>query len=312
MRPATVTRSAPRAALAAALLLLGRGAAAQTADEAEARRLFDRGVALIDADRPTEAIALLERARRIREVPAVVYNLALAQSAVGRFADALASFDAYLRLAGPRLPADRRAAVDGLIARAHESMAAVTLRVVGAGVTVSVDDVALPPERWSRPLELDGGRHVFQATGPGLRPVEVTRYLVPGVRAEIELAPAPLPATATLRVASLVAGASIFLDGALVGVGSVERPAAPGRHTVALRADGYDPSEQVVQLAPGGVEQLRLSLRPHRTVLSQWWFWTGVGVVATAVVAGLVVGLSSTEAPAGGSAGFVVEASTGR
>jgi hypothetical protein len=296
----------------AAALLLGRAAAAQTADDAEARRLFERGVALIDADHPVEAIALLEQARRIREVPAVVYNLALAQSAVGRFVDALASFDAYLRLAGPRLPADRRAAVDGLIARAHESVAAVTLRVVGAGVAVTVDDVPLPPERWSQPVELDGGRHVFRASGAGMQPAEVTRYLVPGVRVEVELAPAPLPATGTLRVASLVAGASIFVDGALVGVGSVERPTAPGRHTVTLRADGYDPSERVVQLAPGGVEQLRLSLAPRRTVLTQWWFWTGVGVAVTGVVAALVVGLSSAEAPTGGTAGFVVEASTVR
>lgn len=310
--PRRTSRFAGRALVASLLLAAAAPAQGVPAAEAEARRLFDRGVFLIEADRPADAIRVLEQARRIREVPAVVYNLALAQSAVGRNVDALASFDAYLRLAGARLPSARRAAVEGLIASTRQHIAAVTVRVPGPSVAVAVDGVAIPPARLGRPVELDPGQHVFRATRPGLRPVEVARYFAAGARVDLELSPEPLPATGTLRVASLIPGASIYVDGALAGVGSIERPASPGRHTVALRADGYDPAESVVQLAAGQTEQLRLSLTRRRSLLTQWWFWTGIGVLATAGATALVIGLSSTEPPSGGTQGFVIQAISGR
>jgi hypothetical protein len=58
-----------------------------------------------------------------------------------------------------------------------------------------------------------------------------------------------------------VGSAQVFVDNQLVGAGTVEVPLLPGRHTVVVRARGYRPWTQTVQLQPGGIARLTAELR---------------------------------------------------
>lgn len=278
----------------------------------EARRLFDEGVALIEDGRPADAIVRLAEARRLHEVPAVVYNLAIAQRALGQYVEGVASLDRYLRLAGARIEAPRRAEIEALLTELRSGIAQVTVHVATPGAVADIDGVPVVPERLDRPVELDPGRHVFRAGGPGLRADSVIRDVPRGGRERVALAPESMFRLGTLHIAPLVTGAAIYIDGRRAGTDAVEESAAPGTHTVEVQADGYVSYTGTVLLAGGHTEHLRPALNRRGSLLTRWWFWTGIGVATAVLVTALVVGLSSTEAPTGGSLGLVVQAAAGR
>jgi hypothetical protein len=69
------------------------------------------------------------------------------------------------------------------------------------------------------------------------------------------------PTSARLHLRCAVGSAQVFVDNQLVGTGTVEVPLLPGRHTVVVRARGYRPWTQTVQLQPGGIARLTAELR---------------------------------------------------
>src|SRR5688500_2402216 len=89
--------------LLACALLIPSAARAQSTTEATpesteaARRMFDRASELYRAGRFSEAVALLLELQRIRPEPVLHYNLARAYEGLGRWQEATASYEAYLR-----------------------------------------------------------------------------------------------------------------------------------------------------------------------------------------------------------------------
>src|SRR6478752_2685514 len=75
-------------------------ASADATTRERAREHFARGVQLIQEARWLDAIGELETARDLRVTPPVLYNLGLAQRAVGRNREAVTSFRGFLNLAG--------------------------------------------------------------------------------------------------------------------------------------------------------------------------------------------------------------------
>lgn len=55
--------------------------------------------------------------------------------------------------------------------------------------------------------------------------------------------------------------ASVYLDGQLLGTGSIEAPLRPGRHTIGVRLAGYRNFVRTVEVPPGGTVRLRADLR---------------------------------------------------
>ncbi len=92
-------------------------------------------------------------------------------------------------------------------------------------------------------------------------------------------------------VAVNVPTAEVWADSRLVGraPGRVRIPG--GRHVVELRASGYSPARQEVELASRQTLSLRFSLEPlGRRGLSPVLFWTGVGATSVALGVGAVFG----------------------
>lgn len=296
-----------RAAALALALALGAAPASARADDDPAA-LFAQAVTLLQGARHLEALALLERVRALRETAAVDYNLAVAQRALGRPLDAIASLERYLRLAGDRIDDARRAEVGERVRELRAAVASVAVVVRAPdSVAVTVDGDPLPAARWNLPSPMNPGRHVFRLTGNGLQPLELARDIAPGAAAEVELRPEPVDVVTRLAVTASVPSAEVVVDGVLVATGPYAARIAPGRHRVEVRARGHAPYETALDIEPGAVVRVHAPMAAEVPITRRWWFWTGVSVLAAGAVAAVAIAAASgTEAPDCGTTGLCV------
>lgn len=135
------------------------------APEVEAQRLFRRGLELGEQDRWSEALELFRRSRALVERPSTLFNIGYALFRLGRFGEAVETFDAYLATPGVE--------TSGLAAEAarrreeaQRSLATLTLELSPADARVAVDGDPRTGEGSPRTLALDPGRHVLRASAP--------------------------------------------------------------------------------------------------------------------------------------------------
>jgi hypothetical protein len=180
-----------------------RAAGAQTDDAlASARRLFTEAVADQGAKRYDVALGKFQQVAAVRETANVRYRIAACLEALGRGAEALASYDAAVRLGATEGGASD--VVQAARERAAKLDATVAHLVVGlpaappAGLEVKVDGTPVDAGSLasSSALPLDPGHHTLTATAPGRTPFETGVVLQAGSRVSIAvtLAEAPPPA----------------------------------------------------------------------------------------------------------------------
>ncbi len=303
------------ASILASLIAAAAAAQVPEGDPAEARRLFELGVGLIEDQQFAEAAATLERSLAIRESAPVLYNLGLAYRGTGQYRRGLEVFARFLEVAGPR-HADLRGSVATISGELQAALVNVRFEVSGGATKVLVDDA----ERWAADgvyeLTLDPGRHTFQASREGYEPARREMDLGRGERVTVDLDASQSPLPAHLVVDAGRPDAEIRLDGADVGRGRFEREVSPGRYEVRVSARGYVAQTRTLELGPGGRERLAFSLAkvPARaenpSLFSRWWFWTAAAVVASGAAVGVVVLTQEPDRDPyyDGSLGYTVEA----
>ena len=294
------------ARVAATLVVALAAPTAARAQSADPSALFAEAVTLLQGARHLEALELLARVRAQRETPAVLYNMAIAQRALGRPLDAIGSLRRYLTLAGDRIDDARRAEVNSRIDELRATLATVTVSVRAAseGVSVTLDGDAFARARWGVAAPLNPGRHVFRLTGPGVQPLELVRDVAPGSTVTYDLVPEPIDVVTRLAVTASVAEAEVSVDGLLVGNGRYDARINPGRHAVEVRAREWLPYSASLDIAPGASVRVHAQLRPDVPLTRRWWFWTGVGALAVGAVTAIVFAVASgTEAPDCGTTG---------
>ena len=152
-------------------------------------------------------------------------------------------------------------------------------------------------------IELDPGRHLVQLAATGFSRIVTPIDARTGLTLESTLSLAKLPAEITFVSTPLAA--AVRVQGIDVGATPlrIERP--PGAYKVVLTRDGYVPFASTIKVSPGERATVRAELAAEPSILTRWWFWTGVGVV----VAGAAVSTYAlTREPApltGGGLGWV-------
>lgn len=290
--------------LATALSLLGTSARAQATDAPAA--LFSEAVSLLRGARYLEALSILQRVRAIRETPAVLYNLAIAERGLGRPVDAIASLERYLTLAGDRIDDARRDEVAAHIREMRATVATLTVTVRAAehDVAVTLDGDPLPRARWSVAGAINPGRHLLRLTGDGLHPLEVVRDIAPGASVSVDLRPEPVDVETRLAVVPSVRNAEVVVDGMLMGTDGYDARINPGRHDVVVRARGHLPYSTSLDIAPGAAVRVRADLRRDVPITERWWFWTAISVVVVGAATGVAIAAASgTAAPDCGTTG---------
>ncbi len=248
-----------------------------------ARQSFERGMEALQQNRFGDAALAFEESLRLRAVPIVSYNVGLAYRGLGRYVDAIQSFERYLAQPDPRADERRLAAIREELERMRQSLARVTLRIEPATATVAIDGRTRTVT--SEAIQLDPGRHVVEITAPDYRPDRRELTLRAGDALTTEVRLTPLPRVARLRVEPSVANGVVSIDGRTAGSGAVEVEVTPGEHVVEIRAPGYREYRRSVRVDAGGLVRIDASL----TAASPTGLILGASVGGGVVVVGAVL-----------------------
>lgn len=290
-----------------------RAGAAQRAQDAEARALFEQGRAHAEAERWIEALDAFRRSRAVAERPTTIFNIATTLIRLGRAQEALATITELEGVANPQQHARILADAAEIRRQAEASLRHVTLVVGPVDATVEVDGEIVGGEGAERTMILDPGAHAVVVSADGHTTERFS--LEPGTdRRDVTLT----PLDGMLHIIPSVETAAISVDGIGRGVGTLHLQLSPGRYEVGITADGYLPFARDVDLAAGAelTVDAALELVPPAEIWTDPVFW---GIVAAgAVLVGAGVGLAiycadtsvpcatSEQPPYGGTSGTVI------
>jgi hypothetical protein len=287
-----------------ALLLASGNAFAQTdAQREEARQHFTRGVEFINQSRWQDAIVELQAARDIRATPSVLFNLGLAQRAVGQNREAVRSFRQYLDMPNATPNPELRARAEEYLHELTSGVSSIELRIEPANAQVRVDGDLVAAG--THTVQVDPGRRVITVEAQGYATETRTIDVGRGATAILSMRLQSVNGGARLRVTSNVREAEIRVDGHVLGTGVVDEAVAPGPHTIDVRAQGYSRFRREFVATAGAQTNVSANLAASHTVFESPWFWVGTGVVVAAAVVLGVLALSTWDQPYEGSWGVV-------
>lgn len=254
-------------ALALALLAVAQGPTARAQDSSrsvrEARERFQRGLDLVDEGNYSAALTEFQRAYELTSNPLVLFNLSATHEALGHFVEALEWMRRFEREAPPMALRDRRALVDGAIARLQGRIGTLVLETDPPDAELLVDGIARPIREARAGMRIDAGRHRITVRAPG----HVAREEIIDVAGETtaRLTVQLERARSTITVRSNVTRAEVRVDGVSFGRTPLVNPisVSEGAHVVEVTREGYSPFRQEVIAAGLGVEvRARLAWDP--------------------------------------------------
>jgi tetratricopeptide (TPR) repeat protein len=244
----------------------------------EASNHFKRGLQLFDEGEYTLALVEFERAYQLAPNYRALYNIALVDMQLGRYADAARTLEQYLHDGGEGIAAARRAEVTKTLAELKLRTATVDISVNVPAAEVTLDGKPLDVSRLHGPMVIDAGEHTLRATAPGFQAANRTVTLAGADRAAVRL---ELAALAPQRAANEAPARprSLFWPG-FVATGAL---AAGGIVSGAIMLDARSHLSQL-QNTPGSDPAQRESAanRQNSAALAADIF-TGLAVVAGSI-----------------------------
>jgi hypothetical protein len=288
--------------------------AAPSAEQlAEARSLFERGLAASDAERWGEAVELFRRAREIVERPSIVFNLGQALVRLGRSSEARAAPDRFVAITDPRADQADIAVAQRLLAELAAAQGTLELSVEPAEAVVELDGAPLKGSGAERTITLDPGRHRIAVSAPSHRPDRFEVSVIAGSRERRSALLERLPSRPATLVVHAPEGAEVRIDGLLSGRGEIETELVPGEHRVVVADAGTSLLERELSIGEG--DRIVLDAIVHETgtsIAEELWIVVGLAVVGAGVGIGVGVVLSQppTDPALGyaGSTGITVSA----
>lgn len=253
-------------------------------------QLKAEGDAAFDALLYADALRAYEASYEASHDPALLFNRGRALQALGRYSDALEMFERFEKEA----PAGLRAKVPGLSKLIEDVRSRVaTLRVICnvQGAQVLVADRVLGETGSLGDLRLNAGPTNVKVTREGYFPVKRDVVLKGSTLTTVEVKLLPRATSGVLAVIVEPAAARVTIDGKFEGNAPIELVLPAGTHDVSLASPGYEPLASKAVVRADGRVDVRLTMQATPSVLSRWWFWTGVGAV---VVSGVVIGVALT------------------
>jgi hypothetical protein len=183
--------------------------AASEESKAAAHAHFDKGLAASNDQRFGDAAVEFEKAYELFPDFRVLYNIGKVRVALGRSAEAVDAFEAYLAKGGAEVAEERQQELRDAIATQMSHVATLAIRVSPDGAELRVDGKLVGLAPLPAPLRLTEGKHTVEAMLPG-RPVQLRELELPGASAlDVVL---DFPLAAPLAVPAPAAPASSLVD----------------------------------------------------------------------------------------------------
>ena len=254
---------------------------APSAGQAETAALKTKGDALFRTRNYVEAVAAYEQAEAASVEPRVLYNHARALQALGRNGEALAVLTLFSNIAPPELKAEV-SGLPALLAELRSHVCEVSVRVNEPGAHITFRAQILGSTPLAGPLLLEAGQGTLRVEKDGFFAFTRAITLRGGGSATFDVTLGSKERNARLVIKSPIAGSLISIDGRRLAQAPAEALLSPGTHRILAHREGYaDASTQVIVDA-GQNRVITLAPLEQHPLLKQWWFWTGVGVVAAA------------------------------
>lgn len=285
---------------------LGMALAAFAAPPTEADRRFRDGVALFNKSKFAEAARSFEAAFASSPKPAYLFNAATAYEKAGRLEEALRLYEKFaVTTDNPVRIRQAKDAIRDLEALLAKTLSHVTIEVDPQGAFLFLDGdsspLATPFERWLPP-----GPHTATLKSLGHEERRETFELALGEPKTLRIKLAPIVPTGRAEVRSTPNGATVLIDGDKKGVTPLVLDAVTvGPHRLRLELTGYVPLEQDMVVEKDA--DLRVALRlvpapvavpeplpipvvpPSPSIVTRWWFWTGIAVAVGGAVAATIL-----------------------
>lgn len=251
------TRRAAELALAIALLVASApGAIAQRPDVDEAKQQYELGYEALQAGRFEAALEHYQRSYALVPRPRTLFNIAVSEEMLGRSDDALRHYAEFIELAGDR----------------DEEFKALAKRKIDALSKQLPRDVTEQPP----PTRVE--------SGPPTAPAD----------ASCRCAPSPSDRlSGTLRVHSNRAGATVSVDGLVIGTtsaaavgsnsgGTLSYQLAPGEHHAIVESPGTQAWHRRFHVSPGETVSVEVAFGGASGGKVLTWGLAGFGVLGVA------------------------------
>lgn len=294
-----------RATFFLAILCMLGASAPSSADERSERAATLRveGNRLMDARRFDEALARYEEAMRLTpDDAALYYNLSRVQELRGDVVRALENMEQFAAKASPELKA-RVGTVDELLEQLRRKVTRVRIECTAtttasatadalARALVLADRQVIANGCSTHDVRLKAGPATFRAEADGYVGRSVPMDLAGGSSVTVRLELAPRDTSGLLRLRTEPEHVDVSVDGRAVGSTPLEIVVPAGSHQFQLAAEGYEPLSMPVVVAANSTKEIGdVHLEKKPSIVTRWWFWTGVGVV---VAGGAVLAIALT------------------
>jgi PEGA domain len=239
---------------------------------------YHAGRILFDDQDYAGAAIKFERAYQESNEPRLLWNIAACEKNLRHYAKVSALLNRYIAEAGPTMPPDHRAEVDEVIRTVKLLISSVRIHVNLPGALVFVDDLPVGTTPLAGPITVDLGRRSFRITKPGYQDQELTRDIPGGSQLTFDVVLERVVDEGQLRVVAS-SGATIRIDGGIVGREAWTGMLAAGEHTLRVTGDGMRPYDKEISIVAGQTRTLYVSLEAEPSGGVPTWVWIGAGVV---------------------------------
>lgn len=173
------------------------GAEARSAEHRRVRGIppaddaFQAGNRALQAGKIQEAEDRYEEAFRLRPSPDVAANLAQAEKALGKRAEAAEHIAYAIRTRAASTRPEQKAAMEALLAELQKGVCSLSVQANVSGATVSVDGRPVGTEPLKAPIFLEPGSHIIRAELDEHEPKEQMISVTPGTSLSIKLVLVP-------------------------------------------------------------------------------------------------------------------------
>ncbi|MDI3289174.1 PEGA domain-containing protein [Polyangium sp. 15x6] len=275
---------------------------------AERKKAGDQAMELL---RYEDALAAYGEAYAITKNPALLYNMGRALEALNRFPEALDKLTAFDAAAPPDLKA-RVPRLPTLIAELRQRVATLDIVTNVEGARIVVRNVVVGKSPLAAPLKLVAGPAEIEVDAEGYFGAKKTVTLEGGAAETVRFDLFSRATTGVLTVRASAPSAEVLVDGKPIGVAPVELNVPKGTHRITVRHRDFRAYETSAVVPAGGYKAVTATLEA-KSVVTRWWFWTGLGAVVAAGAA-VTVAAFTERAPHAGTIApgqLTTEASSG-
>ncbi|HZF50188.1 MAG TPA: PEGA domain-containing protein [Polyangiaceae bacterium] len=276
-----------------------------------AKAAYDSARLLYRAGDFAGALLQFDRAYDLSSDPRLLWNIAVCEKNLRRYARAVKALERYQAEGATRLSEEDRRDAAYLINAVRPFVATLTIHVSEPGADIFIDGERVGTSPVAAPLLIDMGARRVQVSKKGFIDYIKTEQVYGEAAITLRI---PLVREVHQGRLVIVAGKDdvIRLDGKIVGQGTWNGVASSGGHTLRVTAPGMKPYQTEVTVQDNSVRRIAVSLEPEpRTGLPAWMLITGTALLAVGAGFGIgYLGIKAsepTDPPPGNLAPFVVK-----